>query len=104
MRRQLKRLFVLGVLVAILATVGSATAGARTTLHHATVAAPLAAAARHSAPHKLLRVIVSGPSAAAAAGRYGTSVRRLGFGDAVTTTVQAGRLAALESDPGVSLV
>lgn len=104
MRRQLKRLFVLGVLVASLATVGSATAGARTTLHHATVAAPLAAAARHSGPHKLLRVIVSGPSAAAAAGRYGTSVRRLGFGDTVATTVRAGRLAALRSDPGVSFV
>jgi serine protease AprX len=49
-------------------------------------------------------VIISGPSAATAAERYGTGVRRLGFGGAVAATVRADRLSALKSDPGVSLV
>jgi serine protease AprX len=104
MRRKIRRLFKLGVPVVILATVATASADARTTVHQAKVAAPLAAAARRSAPQKPLHVIVSGPSAAAAADRYGTRVRRLGFGGAVAATVRADRLSALRSAPGVSLV
>jgi serine protease AprX len=104
MRRKLRRLSMLGVPVAILATAATASADAHTTLRHARVAIPLAAAARRSAPQKLLHVIVSGPSATAAAERYGTRVRRLGFGGDVAASVPAGRLAALKSDPGVSLV
>ena len=102
--RQFRRLITLGVPVAILAMVATASADARPTLHQARVATPLVAAARRSAPQKLLRVIVSGPSAAAAANRYGTGVRRLGFDGAVAASVRASRLSALKADPGVSLV
>ncbi len=104
MRRKLRRFSSLGVPVAILAAIATASADARATVHYAKVAAPLAAAARRSAPQKPLHVIISGPSAAAAAGRYGTKVRRLGFGGAVAASVPAGRLAALKSDRGVSLI
>jgi serine protease AprX len=86
------------------ATVATASADARPALHQARVAAPLAAAARRSAPQQLLRVIVSGPSAATAASRYGSGVRRLGFGGAVAASVRASRLSALKAAPGVSLV
>lgn len=104
MRRQLRRLFVLGVPVAMMATVATGSAGASPSVHRAKVTAPLVAAARHTAPQKLLHVIVTGPSAAAASARYGTSVRRLGLGGGVAATVRADRLAALEAAPGVTLV
>ena len=104
MRRKLRRLLRLGIPVVIVSAVATASADARPALHQATVAGPLASAARRSAPQKLLHVIVSGPSAAKAAKRFGTNVRRLGLGGAVSATVRAGRLCALKSDPGVSLV
>ena len=104
MRRKLRRLFRLGIPVVIVAAVATASADARPALHQARLAAPLASAARRSAPQKLLRVIVTGRSAAEAAKRFGTNVRRLGLGGAVSATVRAGRLSALKSDPGVSLV
>ncbi len=104
MRRTIKRLITLGVPVVILAAAATAGADAGTTVRRARVAAPLAAAAKRSAPHKVLHVIVDGPSATAAANRYGTNVRRLGFGGAVAATIRADRLPALKSDAGVSLV
>jgi len=104
MRRKLRRLFRFSIPVVIVAAVATASADARPALHQARLAAPLASAARRSAPQKLLRVIVTGRSAAEAAKRFGTNVRRLGLGGAVSATVRAGRLSALKSDPGVSLV
>ena len=104
MRQRLWRQLKLGLPAIALALVAGGPASASTPAHTARIAAPLAATARSSFPHRLLHVIVSGPSAAAAAARHGRVLRRLGFGDGVAAEVRAGQLAALRAEPGVSLV
>jgi serine protease AprX len=64
----------------------------------------LIGAAAHSAPSSLVRVIVQGHGAAAAAAAlHAKATRRLGFGG-VTAYVRAGSVARLGARPGVSSV